>query len=244
MNGSGRCSVGFPVKRGASQAGFVTAGHCGTVGTTTTGVNQQAQGTFQGSTFPGRDYAWVATNANWTPRNLVNGYGNADVTVAGSTQALVGASICRSGSTTGWRCGTVQQLNTSVTYPQGTVSGVTRTSVCAEPGDSGGSFISGNQAQGMTSGGSGNCSQGGTTYFQPLAPALSAYGLTLVTGNDGGGPGPTDPPTEPGGTWAAGTAYAVGATVTYGGTTYRCLQAHTAQAGWQPPNTPSLWQRV
>ncbi len=70
----------------------------------------------------------------------------------------------------------------------------------------------------MTSGGSGNCSQGGTTYFQPLAPALSAYGLTLVTGNDGGGPGPTDPPTEPGGTWAAGTAYAVGATVTYGGT--------------------------
>ncbi|MCK2143345.1 alpha-lytic protease prodomain-containing protein [Streptomyces sp. WAC00276] len=244
MNGSGRCSVGFPVKRGASQAGFVTAGHCGTVGTTTTGVNQQAQGTFQGSTFPGRDYAWVATNANWTPRNLVNGYGNADVTVAGSTQALVGASICRSGSTTGWRCGTVQQLNTSVTYPQGTVSGVTRTSVCAEPGDSGGSFISGNQAQGMTSGGSGNCSQGGTTYFQPLAPALSAYGLTLVTSNDGGGPGPTDPPTDPGGTWAAGTSYAVGATVTYGGATYRCLQAHTAQAGWQPPNTPSLWQRV
>ncbi|MGW4375244.1 carbohydrate-binding protein [Streptomyces albidoflavus] len=244
MGGSGRCSVGFPVKRGASQAGFVTAGHCGTVGTTTTGVNQQAQGSFQGSTFPGRDYAWVATNANWTPRNLVNGYGNADVTVAGSTQALVGASICRSGSTTGWRCGTVQQLNTSVTYPQGTVSGVTRTSVCAEPGDSGGSFISGNQAQGMTSGGSGNCSQGGTTYFQPLAPALSAYGLTLVTSNDGGGPGPTDPPTEPGGTWAAGTSYAVGATVTYGGATYRCLQAHTAQAGWQPPNTPSLWQRV
>ncbi len=135
MNGSGRCSIGFSVKRG-TQGGFVTAGHCGTVGTSTSGYNQQAQGTFQGSTFPGRDYAWVATNSNWTPRPTVNGYGRGDVTVAGSTQAPVGASVCRSGSTTGWHCGVVEQHNTSVTYPQGTVSGVTRTTVCAEPGDS------------------------------------------------------------------------------------------------------------
>ncbi len=34
----------------------------------------------------------------------------------------------------------------------------------------------------MTSGGSGNCSSGGTTYFQPVNEILSAYGLTLVTG--------------------------------------------------------------
>ncbi len=148
MNGSGRCSIGFSVKRG-TQNGFATAGHCGRVGTTTNGFNQQAQGTFQGSTFPGRDYAWVATNANWTPRPTVSGYGRGDVTVAGSTASVVGASVCRSGSTTGWHCGTIQQLNTSVTYPEGTISGVTRTSVCAEPGDSGGSYISGNQAQGV-----------------------------------------------------------------------------------------------
>ncbi|NEE51583.1 S1 family peptidase, partial [Streptomyces sp. SID8455] len=107
--------------------------HCGRVGTTTNGVNQQAQGSFQGSTFPGRDYAWVATNTNWVARPLVNGYGRGDVTVTGSTPSVVGASVCRSGSTTGWHCGTIQQLNTSVTYPEGTISGVTRTSVCAEP---------------------------------------------------------------------------------------------------------------
>ncbi|MEU6954899.1 carbohydrate-binding protein [Streptomyces sp. NPDC045714] len=245
MNGSGRCSVGFSVTRG-TQGGFATAGHCGRVGTTTNGVNQQAQGSFQGSTFPGRDMAWVATNANWTPRPLVNGYGRGDVTVAGSTASVVGASVCRSGSTTGWHCGTIQQLNTSVTYPEGTISGVTRTSVCAEPGDSGGSYISGSQAQGVTSGGSGNCSSGGTTYFQPINPLLQTYGLTLVTS---GGGTPTDPPTTPptdppGGTWAAGTAYAAGATVTYGGATYRCLQAHTAQPGWNPADVPALWQRV
>ncbi|HZG05755.1 MAG TPA: S1 family peptidase [Streptomyces sp.] len=178
INNSGRCSIGFSVTRG-SQQGFVTAGHCGRTGSSTTGYNRVAQGTFQGSSFPGNDYAWVATNSNWTATPYVRGSGGANVTVAGSTQAPVGSSICRSGSTTGWHCGTIQQHNTSVTYPQGTVSGVTRTTVCAEPGDSGGSYISGNQAQGVTSGGSGNCSSGGTTYYQPVNEILSVYGLTL-----------------------------------------------------------------
>ncbi|MBP2475086.1 streptogrisin C [Crossiella equi] len=176
--GGGRCSVGFSV-----QGGFVTAGHCGTPGTATQGFNRVAQGTYRGSTFPGNgDFAWVATNSNWTPRGVVNRYsGSTTVRVAGSTEAAVGASICRSGSTTGWRCGTVQAKNQTVRYPQGAVTGMTRTNACAEPGDSGGSWLSGTQAQGVTSGGSGNCSSGGTTYFQPVNEILSTYGLRLVT---------------------------------------------------------------
>ncbi|WP_240777897.1 S1 family peptidase [Nonomuraea basaltis] len=174
--GSSRCSVGFSVTRG-STPGFVTAGHCGRAGARTTNPT----GTFQGSSFPGNDYAWVAAPGNnATP--YVRGSGGSLVTVRGSTQASVGSSICRSGSTTGWRCGTIQQHNATVTYPQGTVSGLTRTSACAQPGDSGGSFISGSQAQGVTSGGSGNCSVGGTTYHQPVNEILSVYGLTLRTG--------------------------------------------------------------
>ncbi|GGO29356.1 lytic polysaccharide monooxygenase [Microbispora bryophytorum] len=55
---------------------------------------------------------------------------------------------------------------------------------------------------------------------------------------------PTPTPTIPGGTWAAGTAYKVGDRVTYGGVTYRCIQAHTALVGWEPPNVPALWQKV
>ncbi|MEV6959064.1 carbohydrate-binding protein [Streptomyces sp. NPDC051207] len=239
MNNSGRCSVGFPVTRGTQQ-GFATAGHCGRVGTGTTGYNRVAQGTFQGSTFPGNDMAWVATNTNWTATPYVKGAGGQNVQVTGSTQAPVGSSVCRSGSTTGWHCGTIQQHNTSVTYPEGTIYGVTRTSVCAEPGDSGGSYISGSQAQGVTSGGSGNCSTGGTTYFQPLNPLLQTYGLTLKTTTSG----PGEPGEPGGGTWAAGTVYQTGAQVTYGGATYRCLQAHQAQPGWEPPNAPALWQRV
>jgi chitin-binding protein len=60
-------------------------------------------------------------------------------------------------------------------------------------------------------------------------------------------PTPTPTPTatpQPGGTWSAGTAYAVGARVTYAGLTYQCRQAHTALVGWEPPNVPALWQRV
>lgn len=175
--GGGRCSVGFSVTQGGAP-GFATAGHCGTVGTATQGYNRVAQGTFRGSVFPGSDGAWVSVNSNWTPTSAVAGSSSR---VAGSQQAPVGSSICRSGSTTGWHCGTIQQHNTSVTYPQGTIYGVTRTSVCAEPGDSGGSYISGSQAQGVTSGGSGNCTTGGTTYHQPINPILSTWNLTLVT---------------------------------------------------------------
>ncbi|MEV0607991.1 S1 family peptidase [Polymorphospora rubra] len=180
----GRCSVGFSVT-----GGFVTAGHCGTVGTPTQGYNNVSQGTFRGSSFPGNDYAWVQTNSNWTPQPWVNNYAGGNVIVAGNTEAAVGASVCRSGSTTGWRCGTVQAKNSTVYYAEGTVSGLTRTTACAEPGDSGGSWLAGQQAQGVTSGGSGNCSVGGTTYFQPLNEILSAYGLTLRT-SGGGDPNP------------------------------------------------------
>ncbi|WP_265520341.1 S1 family peptidase [Oerskovia flava] len=184
MSGGGRCSVGFAV-----QGGFVTAGHCGQTGTTTTSPN----GTFRGSSFPGRDYGWVQVGAGNTLVGAVNNYSGGRVQVAGSTAAPVGAAVCRSGSTTGWRCGTIQAYNSSVTYPQGTVTGLIRTNVCAEPGDSGGSLLAGNQAQGVTSGGSGNCRTGGTTYFQPVNPILSAYGLTLITSGGGGG-NPEPPP--------------------------------------------------
>ena len=54
------------------------------------------------------------------------------------------------------------------------------------------------------------------------------------------GPGGGNPP--PSGTWVAGHAYKAGDTVTYNGVTYVCLQGHTSQVGWEPPNVPSLWQ--
>ncbi|NUT33928.1 MAG: hypothetical protein HOV79_12730 [Hamadaea sp.] len=177
INGNTLCSVGFAVNNG----GFVTAGHCGGAGSPTWGYNNVSQGTFAGSSFPGNDYAWVRTNSSWTPRPWVNNYAGGNVAVAGSAEAAVGSSICRSGRTTGWRCGTVQAKNVTVNYSGSLVYGLTQTSACAEGGDSGGAYISGNQAQGVTSGGSGNCSSGGTTFFQPVNEILGAYGLSLTT---------------------------------------------------------------
>ncbi|SCL74074.1 ricin-type beta-trefoil lectin domain protein [Micromonospora peucetia] len=181
INGNTLCSVGFAVV-----GGFVTAGHCGGVGSPTLGFNNVSQGTFAGSSFPGNDYGWVRTNGSWTPQPWVNNHAGGNVTVAGSQDAAIGSSVCRSGRTTGWRCGTILGRNETVNYPQGAVSGLTRSNACAEGGDSGGAWISGNQAQGVTSGGSGNCSTGGTTWFQPVNEILGVYGLSLVTTGGGG----------------------------------------------------------
>ncbi|KAI1772950.1 trypsin-like cysteine/serine peptidase domain-containing protein [Hypoxylon cercidicola] len=176
INRQFRCSIGFAVT-----SGFVSAGHCGTSGASATTSSGAALGTFSGSVFPGSaDMSYIRTVSGTTLRGYIDGYGQGNLPVSGSTAASTGSSICRSGSTTGVHCGTVRSLGATVNYAEGRVTGLTGTNVCAEPGDSGGSFFSGSQAQGVTSGGSGNCASGGTTYFQPVNEILSTYGLTLV----------------------------------------------------------------
>ncbi|TDD25798.1 chitinase [Nonomuraea diastatica] len=44
--------------------------------------------------------------------------------------------------------------------------------------------------------------------------------------------------------WSAWTAYTAGARVTFNGVTYECIQSHTSQPGWEPPNVPALWKPV
>jgi chitinase len=44
--------------------------------------------------------------------------------------------------------------------------------------------------------------------------------------------------------WAVGVSYTVGELVTYDGSTYKCLQAHTSEPGWDPISAPALWQLV
>jgi len=183
LDGSGRCSVGFAV-----DGGFVTAGHCAPRPDRpqeTTGFNGEKQGVFKGVSFPQNDYAWVGVNSNWKPQPWVNDGFDGNVSVADSIVAPVGAAVCRSGSTSGWHCGTVQALDETVNFKEGVVKGLTRTNACADHGDSGGSWISGQQAQGVTSGGDpGGCAAGkgdSTTWFQPVNEILNAYKLSLTT---------------------------------------------------------------
>lgn len=44
--------------------------------------------------------------------------------------------------------------------------------------------------------------------------------------------------------WAVDTAYTAGIRVRYDGKLYKCVQAHTSQADWTPPDTPALWTEV
>lgn len=45
--------------------------------------------------------------------------------------------------------------------------------------------------------------------------------------------------------WSAGQAYTAGYKVQYGGKLWRCVQAHTAQVGWEPSTaTASLWEQI
>ncbi|WP_328679579.1 S1 family peptidase [Streptomyces sp. NBC_00322] len=175
---SWRCSLGFNVRSSSGTYYFLTAGHCtdGNPPWYTNSSRTTSIGPTAGSSFPGNDYGIVRySNTSLSHPGMV---GSQDITSAAN--ATVGMSVCRRGSTTGIHCGSVTGLNATVNYGGGDiVYGMIRTNVCAEPGDSGGSLYSGSRAIGLTSGGSGNCSSGGTTFFQPVTEALSAYGVSV-----------------------------------------------------------------
>ncbi|MEU6081071.1 S1 family peptidase [Streptomyces sp. NPDC047108] len=174
---SWRCSAGFNVRSGSTYY-LLTAGHCtdGAGNWYTNSSRTTLIGPTAGSSFPGNDYGLVRySNPAVSHPGTV---GSQDITSAAN--ATLGMSVTRRGSTTGTHSGSVTGLNATVNYGGGDiVSGLIRTNVCAEPGDSGGPLYSGSRAIGLTSGGSGNCTTGGTTFFQPVTEALSAYGVSV-----------------------------------------------------------------
>ncbi|GAA4570869.1 S1 family peptidase [Micromonospora coerulea] len=180
--GGGRCSLGFNVRNSAGTYYFLTAGHCTNISSSWYTNSSQTTyiGPRAGTSFPGNDYGIVRySNTSLTHPGSVYLYNGSSQDITGAGNAFVGQSVRRSGSTTGVRSGSVQALNATVNYAEGSVYGLIRTSVCAEPGDSGGSLFAGSTALGLTSGGSGNCTTGGTTYFQPVTEALSVYGVSV-----------------------------------------------------------------
>ncbi|MEU8464445.1 S1 family peptidase [Streptomyces sp. NPDC029003] len=174
---SWRCSLGFNVRSGSTYY-VLTAGHCTDGAGTwwTNSAHTSVVGTTTGSSFPTNDYGLIkyASNTPVPPGTV----GSQDITSA--VNATNGMSVTRRGSTTGIHGGTVTGLNATVNYGGGdVVYGMIKTNVCAEPGDSGGPLYSGTRAVGLTSGGSGDCSSGGTTFFQPVVEALNAYGVSV-----------------------------------------------------------------
>ncbi len=179
INGSGgRCSLGFNVVKGGEPY-FLTAGHC-TEAISTWSADGKTIGTNAASSFPGNDYGLVKYTANVAHPSEVDLYNGSAQAITGAASATVGQSVTRSGSTTQVHSGKVTGLDATVNYGNGDiVNGLIQTDVCAEPGDSGGSLFSGSSAIGLTSGGSGDCTSGGETFFQPVTEALSATGTSI-----------------------------------------------------------------
>jgi streptogrisin D len=178
--GGSRCSLGFNVVSGSTYY-FLTAGHCTNIASTWYSNSNQSTvlGTRAGSSFPGNDYGIVRYTGSASHPGNVSLYNGSTQDIASAATPVVNATVYRSGSTTGLRSGRVTGLNATVNYQEGSVSGLIRTTVCAQGGDSGGPLFAGTVAHGLTSGGSGNCTFGGTTFFQPVTEALSAYGVNV-----------------------------------------------------------------
>ncbi|WP_141580144.1 S1 family peptidase [Actinomadura sp. WMMA1423] len=177
--GGVRCVLGFNVRQSGTYY-FLTAGGCAQVGMTIyadPGLTVQL-GTVVSATTGGVALVRYVEPSVERPGSVYLYPGSQDITAAG--RPTVGQRVCRSGPTTGVRCGSVTAVNVTVSFPQGTISGLARTNVCTEPGDGPGApYFSGGTAVGLGIGGSGNCTSGGVSYFQPVSPVLSAFGVSV-----------------------------------------------------------------
>ncbi|MER7720955.1 S1 family peptidase [Streptomyces flaveolus] len=188
FGGGARCSLGFNVTAADGSPAFLTAGHCGVAAEQWSDAQGgQPIATVDQAVFPGQgDFALVTYDDPATLAPSEVNVGNQTVPISGAAEATVGQQVFRMGSTTGLADGQVLGLDATVNYPEGTVTGLIQTDVCAEPGDSGGSlFTQDGLAIGLTSGGSGDCTVGGETFFQPVTTALQAVGATLGDGGAG-----------------------------------------------------------
>lgn len=188
------CSIAFSAS-GSDGKHFLTAGHC------TNDVNQPAygvDGSRVGTSNTGGthsvnaregDFGLVDVDqAGWNLTPKVNTYGSADVLVTGSAEPVTGMSICHSGQTSGWKCGSVTAVNQTIDYGNVIIDGLFVTNACSAGGDSGGSYVTGDKAVGIHSGGGNVCGQSNpNTNAQPVNEALAKWNLTLTTG--GGQPG-------------------------------------------------------
>ncbi|MGP2436361.1 S1 family peptidase [Streptomyces sp. JW3] len=180
LSTAGRCSAGFNVTDGRTDF-ILTAGHCGPTGSVWFADGREVGPTVAGS-FPGDDFSLVEyANGDAGDGGDVVAVGDGKaVRITGVGEAAVGQRVFRSGSTSGLRDGRVTAVDATVNYPEGTVTGLIETDVCAEAGDSGGPLFSEGVALGITSGGNGDCAKGGTTFFQPVPEALESLGVRLL----------------------------------------------------------------
>jgi hypothetical protein len=214
-----RCSIGFNgFSVSASVPEFVTAGHCATTiapGTSPNLITQDAPTNYGGTATVtgtllgpevagqyggGRDYGIVGSGSSVVPQASLYTWGgstgaplaSAALPIVGQTAGMVGAALCKSGSTSGWTCGTILSIDQSIPVSDQNVNSIVATT-CLLPGDSGGGAVTGQNAVGIDSGSdfpTDSCSNpGGDSYesvfFPMVSTASGATGLDSVVGQQG-----------------------------------------------------------
>ncbi|WP_227979282.1 S1 family peptidase [Nocardia spumae] len=161
------CSTGFNgVDRNGNPVN-ITAGHCDpnipAAGTANApamfellpGNHVGAQlGTFQKSVLGNQDYSIVSIDAGARDRfanNLVRVPGAAPIAITGVADPVVGAPVCKSGSRTGFSCGVVNAVDQTVQVGDRDLTQSFSANICALPGDSGGTIVTGTMALGISS---------------------------------------------------------------------------------------------
>lgn len=186
------CSLGFPGTTSDGDNVLLTAGHCVEGNPDILNRNGVHIGQGVATEFPSVDMGLMDIDAEDTGRGYVDTRKGTTVRITGSSKAPVGTTLCKAGNTTGWTCGKITAYNQTVRYSGESVatSGLAKSTVCTEGGDSGGAYIAGNTAQGMTSGGpndghdcgynQGSNATGSYSYYQPVVDAANNYGVTLT----------------------------------------------------------------
>ncbi|MFE2506862.1 S1 family peptidase [Streptomyces naganishii] len=161
---------------------MMTAGHCAEAGaywevpTYSYGYQQVGAVTDYAFGYYG-DSAIVRIDDSgwWQPRGWV--YPSARIT--GWDYDYAGQYVCKQGSTTGYTCGQITETDATVSYPDRTLSGMTWSTACDGPGDSGSGVYDGSTAHGILSGGP---DTGCGMIHEPISRALPDRGVTLLSG--------------------------------------------------------------
>ncbi|HEV2371220.1 MAG TPA: S1 family peptidase [Streptosporangiaceae bacterium] len=177
------CTLGFNVTGGFA----LTAGHCAVNGGP---WYKAATGALFGpavdAQIPGSDFGLLKDKGGLAQPGAIQAYDGTRIPVIGAAEPYLGEWACKSGATTGITCGAITVLNVTVMYPDGSIIyNQIQSTVCLQPGDSGGPLYddSGNigaTALGLAASFIGDCSAG-TFFYQPVVPALNFYGVQVLT---------------------------------------------------------------
>ncbi|MBT2207949.1 MULTISPECIES: S1 family peptidase [Actinomadura] len=172
-----RCALGFNVVRSGTYY-FLTAGGCAQAGLR---IYADPALTVPLGTVAAVTNYKIALVQYVDPKTqrpgTVHTYpGTQEIVTAGAPAA--GQRVCRSGPVNHLVCGPVTATNLTINLPDGVINGVAQATVC--PGElPGAPYFADTRAVGLEIGRSGSCAGGGSSYFLPVGPILSAFGVAV-----------------------------------------------------------------